>query len=102
MLYWTLFCSIFGDVGDYDPTETTKEYGKKSRTKEKEREKERKKSRSSSSYFNKSADGEDDVSIKLHQDTVRFVNNKKKKKPDKRINSCTLAKSRLFPCPCLL
>lgn len=52
--------SIFGDVGDYDPTETTKEYGKKSRTKEKEREKERKKSRSSSSYFNKSADGEDD------------------------------------------
>ncbi|KAK2551297.1 Protein Red [Acropora cervicornis] len=61
--------NIFGDVGDYDPTETTKEYGKKSRTKEKEREKERKKSRSSSSYFNKSADGEDDVSIKLHQDT---------------------------------
>lgn len=80
MLYWTLFCSIFGDVGDYDPTETTKEYGKKSRTKEKEREKERKKSRSSSSYFNKSADGEDDVSIKLHQDTVRFINNNKKKK----------------------
>lgn len=95
------FCSIFGDVGDYDPTETTKEYGKKSRTKEKEREKERKKSRSSSSYFNKSADGEDDVSIKLHQDTVRFINDKKKK-PDKRINSCTLANSRLFPCPCLL
>ncbi|XP_068718126.1 protein Red-like [Montipora capricornis] len=53
--------SIFGDVGEYDPTETTKEYEKKSRTKEKERERDRKKSRNSSSYFDKSAGGEDDA-----------------------------------------
>lgn len=84
MLYWTLFCSIFGDVGDYDPTETTKEYGKKSRTKEREREKERKKSRSSSSYFNKTADGEDDVSIKLHQDIKKFITGNLKKKKQTR------------------
>ena len=62
-LYYFKFHSIFGDVGEYDPTETTKEYEKKSRTKEKERERDRKKSRNSSSYFDKSAGGEDDVSI---------------------------------------
>lgn len=88
VLYCSLPWSIFGDVGDYDPTETTKEYEKKSRTKEKEREKERKKSRNSSSYFNKTAGGEDDVSIKLHQDIVKFIilllleKYKKKKKTD--------------------
>ena len=49
--------SIFGEIGEYDPTASTKEYEKK----EKAKEKDRKKSRNSSSYFEKSAAGEDEV-----------------------------------------
>ncbi|XP_073252869.1 protein Red-like [Porites lutea] len=52
--------SIFGDIGDYDPTESTKEYEKKEKAKEREREKDRKKSKSSSSYFDKSSAGGDE------------------------------------------
>nr|XP_058968623.1 protein Red-like [Pocillopora verrucosa] len=48
--------SIFGEIGEYDPTASTKEYEKK----EKAKEKDRKKSRNSSSYFEKSAAGEDE------------------------------------------
>ena len=54
-----MFFSIFGDIGDYDPTDSTKEYEKKEKTKEREREKDRKKSKSSSSYFDKSTAGGD-------------------------------------------
>lgn len=50
-----LNCSIFGEIGEYDPTASTKEYEKK------EKAKDRKKSRNSSSYFEKSAAGEDEV-----------------------------------------
>jgi len=53
--------SIFGDIGEYDPTESTKEYEKKGKAKEKERDRDRKKSKSSSSYFEKSAGGEDEA-----------------------------------------
>ena len=52
--------SIFGDIGDYDPTESTKEYEKKEKAKEREREKDRKKSKSSSGYFDKSSAGGDE------------------------------------------
>lgn len=58
--FW--FCSIFGDIGEYDPTETTKEYEKKAKQKEKERERDKKKSRNSSSYFDKTAGVDDEVS----------------------------------------
>ena len=58
--YGYIFSSIFGDVGDYDPTESTKEYEKKQKAKEREREKDRKKSKSSSSYFDKSSAGGDE------------------------------------------
>ncbi|KAL9972222.1 hypothetical protein ACROYT_G018488 [Oculina patagonica] len=49
--------SIFGDVGEYDPTTSTKEYEKK----EKAKERDRKKSRNSSSYFEKSEGREDEA-----------------------------------------
>lgn len=58
--YGYIFSSIFGDIGDYDPTESTKEYEKKEKAKEREREKDRKKSKSSSSYFDKSSAGGDE------------------------------------------
>ena len=60
ILLWLYFSSIFGDVGDYDPTESTKEYEKKEKAKEREREKDRKKSKSSSSYFDRSSAGGDE------------------------------------------
>jgi len=48
--------SIFGEIGDYDPTATTREYEKK----EKAKERDRKKSKNSTSYFEKSEGGVDD------------------------------------------
>ena len=48
--------SIFGEIGDYDPTATTREYEKK----EKAKERDRKKSKNSTSYFEKSEGGADD------------------------------------------
>lgn len=48
--------SIFGEIGDYDPTATTREHEKKEKTKERER----KKSKNSTSYFEKSEGGADD------------------------------------------
>ena len=48
--------SIFGEIGDYDPTATTREYEKK----EKAKERDRKKSKNSTTYFEKSEGGADD------------------------------------------
>lgn len=48
--------SIFGEIGDYDPTATTREHEKK----EKAKERDRKKSKNSTSYFEKSEGGADD------------------------------------------
>ena len=55
---WFLF-SIFGEIGEYDPTESTKAYEK--REKARERDGERKRSKASGGYFAKSNTGEEEV-----------------------------------------
>lgn len=57
-----LYCSIYAEIGEYDPAETTKDQKKE---KERVREKERKKSKTPGDYFEKP--GTDDREVRLQE-----------------------------------
>lgn len=64
--HFTFHYSIFGEIGEYDPTATTREYEKK----EKAKERDKKKSKSSTSYFEKSEGGADEVCVLIGNNSL--------------------------------